>query len=173
MTRPFVFLDRDGTLIEDRHYAHALSDYAPLPGAYEAVRALRAAGFGTAIVSNQSGVGRGLFSAADHARFEAHLLADFAAHGAPLDAAYHCPHRPDEGCDCRKPRPGLLERAAREHGVDLAASWVLGDKESDVGLARNAGCAAVQIGTGARADGVPVAPSLLVAIERFVLAAQR
>jgi D-glycero-D-manno-heptose 1,7-bisphosphate phosphatase len=171
--RPFVFLDRDGTLIEDRHYAHALADYAPLPGAYEAVRALRAAGFGTAIVSNQSGIGRGLFSGADHARFESHLLADFAAHGAPLDAAYHCPHRPDAGCDCRKPRPGLLERARREHGVDLGASWVVGDKESDVELARNAGCAAILIGMEARADAGPVAPTLLAAVQRFVLAAQR
>jgi D-glycero-D-manno-heptose 1,7-bisphosphate phosphatase len=171
--RAFVFLDRDGTLIEDRHYAHALADYSPLPGAYDAVRALRAAGFGTAIVTNQSGIGRGLFSEADHARFESHLLADFAAHGAPLDAAYHCPHRPDAGCDCRKPRPGLLERARREHGIDLAASWVVGDQESDVELARNAGCAAVQIGADARADGVPVAASLLAAVRRYVLAPDR
>ena len=76
------------------------------PGAYEAVRALRAAGFGTAIVTNQSGIARGRFGEADFARFQAHLLADFAAHGAALDASYHCPHLPDAGCECRKPRPG-------------------------------------------------------------------
>jgi D-glycero-D-manno-heptose 1,7-bisphosphate phosphatase len=151
VSRPFVFLDRDGTLIEDRGYHFELSDYAPLPGAYEAVRALRAAGFGTAIVTNQSGIGRGLFSEADFARFQVHLLADFAAHGAELDASYHCPHTPDAGCDCRKPRPGLLLRAQRELGADLAASWVIGNEESDVGLARAAGCAAVQIGE----PGVP------------------
>lgn len=173
MTRRFVFLDRDGTLIEDRGYAHALSDCAALPGAYEAVKALRAAGFGTAIVTNQSGIGRGLFGEAEFARFQAHLLADFAAHGAPLDAVYHCPHRPDEGCECRKPRPGLLLRAQREHDIDLAASWVVGDKESDVGLARSAGCAAVQLGTGERGDGVPVAVDLLDAVRRFVLAQRR
>ncbi|HXZ83992.1 MAG TPA: HAD family hydrolase [Myxococcota bacterium] len=171
--RPFVFIDRDGTLIEDRHYAHELTDYAPLPGAYEAVRALRAAGFGTAVVTNQSGIGRGLFSEADFARFEAHLLADFAAHGAPLDASYHCPHLPDAGCDCRKPRPGLLQRAQREHAVDLARSWVIGDKESDLELARSAGCAAVLVGTNARRDAVPVAPSLLEAVQGFVLAQRR
>jgi len=151
VSRPFVFLDRDGTLIEDRDYAFELADYAPLAGAYEAVRALRAAGFGTAIVTNQSGIGRGRFGEAEFASFQAHLLADFAAHGAPLDASYHCPHRPDAACDCRKPRPGLLLRAARDLGADLARSWVIGDKESDVALARAAGCAAVRIGE----DGVP------------------
>ena len=151
MSRAFVFLDRDGTLIEDRDYAYQLADYAPLAGAYEAVRALRAAGFGTAIVTNQSGIARGRFGEADFARFQAHLLADFAAHGAALDASYHCPHLPDAGCECRKPRPGLLLRAQRELGADLARSWVIGDKESDVELARAAGCAAVRIGE----PGVP------------------
>jgi D-glycero-D-manno-heptose 1,7-bisphosphate phosphatase len=171
VTRPWVFLDRDGTLIEDRGYVHRIADYAPLPGAYEAVRALREAGFGTAIVSNQSGIGRGLFTAADHARFQAHLRADFAAHGAALDAEFHCPHTPDAGCDCRKPRPGLIRRAQRELEIDLARSWVIGDKESDVGLARAAGCGAVRISAaGSEADS---AASLLEAVRRFVLVEAR
>ena len=162
MTRPFVFLDRDGTLIEDRGYVHRIADYAPLPGAYEAVRALRAAGFGAAIVTNQSGIGRGFYGEDDYARFTAHLCADFAAHGAALDGAYHCPHLPDAGCDCRKPRPGLIRRAARELEIDLARSWVIGDQESDVALARAVGCAAVRIGVET--------PSLLEAVRRYVLA---
>jgi D-glycero-D-manno-heptose 1,7-bisphosphate phosphatase len=170
VTRPWVFLDRDGTLIEDRGYAHELADYAPLPGAYEAVRALREAGFGVAVVTNQSGIGRGIFGEAEFARFQSHLLADFAAHGAALDASYHCPHRPDEGCDCRKPRPGLLLRAAREHAIELGASWVIGDKDSDVELARNAGCAAVRIGAPPAAAG---ARDVLEAVHRFVLAERR
>lgn len=171
--RRFVFLDRDGTLVEDREYAHALSDYAPLPGAYDAVRELRAAGFGAAVVTNQSGIGRGLFSEADFARFQAHLLADFAAHGAELDASYHCPHTPEAGCDCRKPRPGLVLRAQRELAIDLPGSWVIGDRESDVALAASVGCRAVRIGGGARADRVAVARDLLEAVRRFVLAAPR
>ena len=171
--RRFVFLDRDGTLIEDREYAHALSDYAPLPGAYDAVRELHAAGFGTVVVTNQSGIGRGLFSEADFARFQAHLLADFAAHDAALDASYHCPHKPDDGCDCRKPRPGLVLRAAREHAIDLPGSWVIGDRETDVGLAASAGCRVVRIGGGARDDGVAVARDLLDAVRRWVLAPAR
>jgi D-glycero-D-manno-heptose 1,7-bisphosphate phosphatase len=166
--RRFVFLDRDGTLIEDREYAFKLRDYAPLPGAYEAVRELRAAGFGAAVITNQSGIGRGLFNESDFARFQSHLLADFAAHGAPLEASYHCPHSPDAGCDCRKPRPGLVLRAARELGADLLESWVIGDRDSDVELAAAAGCRAVRIGGAARSDGVAVARDLLDAVRRFV-----
>lgn len=173
MTRPWVFLDRDGTLIEDRGYVHRLADYAPLPGAYEAVRALREAGFGAAIVTNQSGIGRGRFTEDDYVRFQAHLRADFAAHGAALDADYHCPHAPDAGCDCRKPLPGLIRRAQRELAVDLARSWVIGDKDSDVGLARAVGCAAVRIAGGAPASDSPAAPSLLEAVRRFVLVEAR
>ncbi len=168
--RRFVFLDRDGTLIEDRRYHFRVSDYAPLPGAYEALRELRAAGFGLAIVTNQSGIGRGYFTEADFARFQSHLLADFAAHGAPVDASYHCPHTPDAGCDCRKPRAGMVLRAASEHPIDLAESWVIGNEDSDVALARTVGCRAVRIGGGERADGVAVAADVLDAVRRFALA---
>jgi D-glycero-D-manno-heptose 1,7-bisphosphate phosphatase len=170
--RRAAFLDRDGTLIEDRGYAHRLSDYAPLPGAYEAVRVLRAAGFAAIVVSNQSGVGRGYFTAAALERFEAHLRADFAAHGAALDALYSCPHTDRDGCGCRKPATGMLERARSEHGLDLARSWVIGDKGIDVELARRAGCRAARVLSGAepaRTDETAdvVAADLLGAAQRI------
>jgi D-glycero-D-manno-heptose 1,7-bisphosphate phosphatase len=171
--RPFVFVDRDGTLIEDRGYVHALADYAPLPGAQQAVRELGEAGFGVAIVTNQSGIGRGLYSEQDFARFQAHLLADFAAHGAKLDAAYHCPHLPDAGCDCRKPRPGLIRRAQQDFAIDLTRSWVIGDQDSDVGLARAVGCACVRLGVSPGASDCAAAASLLEAVRRYVLVAAR
>jgi D-glycero-D-manno-heptose 1,7-bisphosphate phosphatase len=171
VTRRFVFLDRDGTLIEDRGYQFELADYSPLPGAYEALRELRAAAFGLVIVTNQSGIGRGYFSEADFQRFQSHLLADFAAHGAPLDASYHCPHRPDAGCDCRKPRAGMVLRAARELAIDLGESWVIGNEDTDVALARTVGCRAVRVGGGDRGDGVPVAADVLDAVRRFLLPA--
>jgi histidinol-phosphate phosphatase family protein len=170
MSRPAVFLDRDGTLIEDRGYAHRLSDCVPLPGAHEAVRELRTAGFAVIVVSNQSGVGRGLFSQRELDAFETHLRAEFAARGAPLDALYSCPHTPEAGCDCRKPATGMLERARREHGVDLLRSWVVGDKAIDVELARRAGCRAIHVQSGVEqlAPGDPRAR-----VERDVLAAAR
>ncbi len=175
--RPCVFLDRDGTLIEERDYAHRPEDYAVLPGAHAAVARLRASGFGVVIITNQSGIGRGVFSAADYAAFESILLGDFAAHGAPLDACYHCPHLPDDACDCRKPGTALALRAAREHGIDLARSWVIGDKDSDVALARGLGCRAVLVLTGHGAEhvervdpGTPIARDLSDAVSRYVLA---
>jgi D-glycero-D-manno-heptose 1,7-bisphosphate phosphatase len=171
MARPFVFVDRDGTLIEDRDYAWRVEDYVPLPGAHEAVRRLREAGFGVILVSNQSGIGRGYFDEDDLARFEAHLRDDFAAHGAALDAAYHCPHASDAGCACRKPATGLIERATREYEIDLARSWVIGDKASDMELAERAGCRGILVLTGQGpayraqvAADVPVVDDLLDAV---------
>jgi histidinol-phosphate phosphatase family protein len=176
--RPAAFLDRDGTLIEDRGYAHRLADYAPLPGVFEAVRLLRAAGYAVIVVSNQSGVGRGYFAAEDLARFETHLQADFAAHGAALDGLYTCPHAPEAGCTCRKPATGLLERARAEHGLDLAQSWVIGDKAIDVELARRAACHAARVLSGVEpANAVEsaevVAADLLSAVREILLRAER
>ncbi|GJG87748.1 D,D-heptose 1,7-bisphosphate phosphatase [Gemmatimonadetes bacterium T265] len=129
-----MFFDRDGTLIDDEHY---LSDPALVrlrPGAAAAVRAVRDAGLAAVVVTNQSGIGRGLF---DHAAYEAvraRLDAVLAAEGAVLDATYYCPHAPDVGppCDCRKPGPGLFRRAAADFGLDLARSGAIGDRVRDL-----------------------------------------
>jgi histidinol-phosphate phosphatase family protein len=143
----FVFLDRDGTLVRDTGYPHRDGDYELLPGVPAALRRLADAGFRLAIVTNQSGIGRGLFGEADFERFQARLLADLAAERVRIERTYHCPHRPDAACACRKPSPGLLWRARDELGADLAASWVIGDGDGDVGLAARAGCrGAVRIG---------------------------
>jgi D-glycero-D-manno-heptose 1,7-bisphosphate phosphatase len=163
--RPAVFLDRDGTLSGEIGYIHRadLPRYALLPGVAHALIRLKAAGYALVVLTNQSGVGRGYFGAdvvdAVHARMRALLLGD----GAAVDAVYYCPHHPDplgaadngelpEGrvqarpvaelcvdCDCRKPKPGLALRAARDLGLDLAASWMVGDKSADLGLAASAG----------------------------------
>ena len=175
--RPYVFLDRDGTLLEEREYAHRAADYAPLPGAHRAVAQLRTAGFGIVVITNQSGIGRGVFSAADYAAFEALLVSDFAAHGAALDGCYHCPHAPEDACDCRKPGTALALLAARKHEIDLARSWVIGDKDSDVELARNLGCRAVLVLTGHGEEnvkrvpaGTRIARDLPDAVSRYLLA---
>lgn len=143
--RPFVFLDRDGTLLEDPGYVHRTEDYRLLPGVVEGLKALQAAGFGLAIVTNQSGIGRGYFTLGDFETLQAHLVDDLARRGVRIEASYFCPHRPDDGCACRKPATGLLERAERELGADLSRSWVIGDAATDVELARRAGCGAVRV----------------------------
>jgi D-glycero-D-manno-heptose 1,7-bisphosphate phosphatase len=154
--RPFVFLDRDGTLVRDTGYPHRPEDYALLPGVPAALRALADAGYALAIATNQSGLGRGRFGPADFARFQSLLEADLAAAGVVLAATLVCPHAPDAGCACRKPAPGLLLRARDELGADLAASWMVGDGERDVEAARRAGCrGAVRVGVAAPAPARP------------------
>ena len=156
MTRRFVFLDRDGTLVRDHGYTHKLADYALLPGVRAGLLRMTQAGFGLAVVTNQSGIGRGYYTEADFNAFQAHLCADLERSGIRIEASFFCPHLPEAGCRCRKPAPGLLWRAREELGVDLAASWVVGDQASDLELARRAGCrGAVRIGVGEPQPGAP------------------
>jgi D-glycero-D-manno-heptose 1,7-bisphosphate phosphatase len=145
----FVFLDRDGTLVRDRGYTHRIEDYELLPGVVSGLRRLLDSGYRLAGISNQSGIGRGYYSAEQYAAFQAHLAGDLARQGIPIDGSYFCPHRPEANCECRKPRPALLHRAERELGADLARSWVIGDSTIDVELAQRGGCrGAVRILTG-------------------------
>ena len=137
--QPFVFLDRDGTLLHDPGYLHKVEDYQPIAGVIEALRELIQAGFALAIATNQSGIGRGYFSEPDFQRFQAHLTQDFAAQGVRFAATLFCPHLPDANCGCRKPAPGMLERAQPELEVDLERSWMVGDKPEDMEFARRAG----------------------------------
>lgn len=138
-----VFLDRDGTLIEDVGYPDDPDRVRLLPGVAEGLRRLRAAGFRLVIVSNQSGIGRGLIAPEDARRVHARTLELLGEQGIALDLAKYCPHAPDEGCDCRKPAPGMLLDAAGELGVDLEGSFMIGDKGTDVAAGRAAGCATV------------------------------
>jgi len=150
--KPFVFLDRDGTLVRDVGYPHRREDYELLPGVIDGAQLLAAAGFALAIATNQSGIGRGRFGWEDYERFHALLLADLAAAGIEILATFVCPHAPDAGCGCRKPAPGLLWRARDELEADLAASWMIGDGQRDVEAARRAGCrGAVRVGVAAPA----------------------
>jgi D-glycero-D-manno-heptose 1,7-bisphosphate phosphatase len=149
----FAFLDRDGTLVRDAGYTYRVEDYELLPGVVDGLRTLGKAGFRLAIVTNQSGIARGYFSEAEFQAFQWHLVDDLARAGVEIARSYHCPHLPDAGCDCRKPEPGLLLRARVELGADLARSWVIGDRESDVELARRGHCAgAVRVPKNGAAD---------------------
>lgn len=139
--RRALFLDRDGTLIVDVGYPRAPDQVELLPGAAAALRALPA-DIALVIVTNQSGIARGRITPAEADAVAARVAARFAAEGVHFAGAYVCPHGPDEGCACRKPAAGLLRRAADELGIDLASSIMIGDKDSDVGAGRAAGCAA-------------------------------
>ncbi len=134
MLRPAIFLDRDGTIIEDRDYLGDPEGVALRPGAAEAIARFNRAGWPVIVISNQSGIGRGLITEKDYEAVRARLDQLLARAGAVLTATYHCPHRPDEDppCDCRKPRPGLFLRAAAEHRIDLARSHYAGDRFRDI-----------------------------------------
>lgn len=150
MPRPAVLMDRDGTLIEERHYLHDPEEVALVEGAGPALRSLAAKGYALVVVTNQSGVARGFFDVAQVMEVHRRLEELLRAEEVRLDGLYLCPHHPDHDgpCACRKPAPGMGEQAARELGLDLARSWVIGDKASDVDFGRALGARSVLVLTG-------------------------
>jgi D-glycero-D-manno-heptose 1,7-bisphosphate phosphatase len=141
-----AFLDRDGVLNIDHGYVHRAEDFRWVEGAREAVALLRSSGYFTVLVTNQSGIARGYYDEHALVRLHQHIQTELAPLGAALDAWYFCPHLPTASvdayrseCDCRKPRPGMLLRAARDHDLDLGASLLIGDKPSDLEAAAAAG----------------------------------
>lgn len=153
--QPAVFLDRDGTISEEIGHITDPSRFRLLPGAAAAVSRLNERGIPAILVTNQTGPARGLCGEDAIRAVHEEMRGQLAAEGARLDAVYYCPHLAGGivpayavDCGCRKPRPGMLLRAAREHGLDLSRSYMVGDKPCDIGAARNAGCRSVLVLTG-------------------------
>ena len=138
VSKPAAFLDRDGTLMEDSGFVGDPARIVVLPGVAEALVALADAGYERIVVTNQSGVARGYFGEPDVVAVHRELAARLAAAGATLDAFYYCAHL-DDGCDCRKPLPGMIRRAVAERDIDLARSVVFGDRGGDIALAQAVG----------------------------------
>lgn len=162
--RRAVFVDRDGVLIANRDgYVRSPDDIEMIPHADTAVRLLAGAGFAVVVVSNQAVVGKGLISEQQARAVHARVVSLFAANGADLYAGYLCPHTAEAGCACRKPRPGLLVHAAARLGLDLPASYMIGDALSDVeaGLAAGATSLMVRTGRGSWQAELPGAARLL------------
>ena len=155
MTRA-VFLDRDGTMIEEADYLRRVEDIRLFPWTVDAIRALNRAGLAVVVVTNQSGIARGMLTEPQLHEIHAAIDRTLRDGGAAVAAYYYCPHHPERGrvtelvgpCGCRKPAPGLVERAARELGLDPARSFVVGDKWADVGLARAVGARGILVRTG-------------------------
>ncbi len=143
---PAVFLDRDGTLMEEAHYCSHPDQVRIIPGVPEALRALKDAGYRLVIITNQSGIGRGYYTLADYQAVQAHFLGLLG--GGLIEATYFCPEAPEMASPRRKPAPGMVLDAARDLGLDLARSWFVGDKAIDVQCARNAGARPILVRTG-------------------------
>jgi D-glycero-D-manno-heptose 1,7-bisphosphate phosphatase len=153
--RPAVFMDRDGTLSHEVGYVNHLSRFRLYPWSVDAVRLVNRAGYAAVVVTNQAGVARGYYPESLVREVNASLRASMEAGGARLDGVFVCLHHPSVGeppyrqdCDCRKPRPGLVRRAENELGLDLARSWVIGDRHGDLQLAWNVGARAALVASG-------------------------
>jgi D,D-heptose 1,7-bisphosphate phosphatase len=145
MQRPAVFLDRDGTINYNVNYCRTLDEFHLLPEAATAIRTLNSAGFLVVVITNQSGVARGLFSEKTLGEIHEYMQLKLVDTGARIDRIYYCPHRAEDDCMCRKPRPGLLLQASAELGISLDRSVMVGDSESDVEAGMSAGCRTVML----------------------------
>ena len=178
MSKRAVFLDRDGTIVEDPGFLHEPDKVKLLPGAAAAIRRLNDAGYRVIIVTNQSGIARGRFTVADYEAVQQRLGALLTAQGARLDGAYFCPHHPQftGPCDCRKPGLKLFRDAQAAFDIDFAQSWWVGDRLSDVQPARLLGGHGVLVTTGdgnlhqgqARALGVTVVADIGEAVQKIL-----
>lgn len=187
MARPAVFLDRDGTMIEDVGYLSRVADVRWFPFTVEAIRLLNRADFLVCVTTNQSGVARGYYDEDAVRALHAHMAAHLSGGGATVDAWLHCPHHPNAdvpeyrvACDCRKPEPGMIRQACERFDVDLSRSFVVGDKPADLGSAARVGARGILVRTGygddvarAHAGGVPdasyVADDLMAAVSWVLL----
>ena len=154
-----IFLDRDGTINEEVGYIERLDKLVIIPAAFEAIRLINLSGFKAVVITNQSGIAKGLFNETFVNQTHERLQTALRQKGAAIDAFYFCPHHPTEGvppyrrvCDCRKPAPGLFHQAARDMAIDLAGSFMIGDRYRDMEAAHRAGVKGVLVKTGYGAD---------------------
>lgn len=152
MADVFVLLDRDGTIIHDKHYLSDPEGVELLPGAAEGLRRLTEMGCKLAVLTNQSGVGRGYYTHADVKACNERMAVLLAPHGVVFEGVFYCPHAPEDGCDCRKPKPGMVEQAIRAHGFDPSTAFMVGDKEADMGVGKKTGATTILVRTGKGAE---------------------
>ena len=147
--KPLVILDRDGVINRDSdEYIKSPEEWIPIPGSIEAIARLHRAGYTLAVATNQSGIGRGLYDETTLERIHQRMHGEIERAGGRLAGIVHCPHRPDEGCDCRKPGTGLLRRINAELGLAVEDAWMVGDSLRDLQCAQAGGCRPVLVRTG-------------------------
>jgi len=160
VTRRFALLDRDGTINEERHHLATADEVALIPGSADALVRLRDLGMGIVVVTNQAEVGRGNLAAEELDRIHDRLRGLLAEQGASVDAIEVCPHAPEDGCDCRKPQPGMALRAAARLGFDTREGIVVGDHLADLGMGRAIGATTILVRSGHGAKAEPDAGDL-------------
>jgi len=146
--KPAVFLDRDGTINREVSYLHRIQDFAFEENACQGIRRMKEKGYQIIIVTNQSGIGRGIYTQKDVEILHAYMKEELKKKGVTVDGIYLCPHTPEENCNCRKPGTALYEQAAREHRINLALSWMVGDRLRDIEAAKKLGSRGALVRTG-------------------------
>ncbi|MEK6984021.1 MAG: HAD family hydrolase [Nanoarchaeota archaeon] len=145
-----VFIDKDGTIVEDAGFVHRIEEFKLVPNAVEGLKLLK--DYKLFIVSNQSGIGRGHFTLNDFNKFNTHLLKELGKNKIKIQKTYFCPHKPEDNCECRKPKKKFLDEAEKEFNIDFKKSFVIGDRISDIEMGKGAGCKTVQVLTGNKVD---------------------
>ena len=141
-----VFIDRDGVIVEDNGYVHKLEDFKLVPNAIDGLKLLK--NYKLFIITNQSGIGRGYYTLQDFFDYNNRVLKELKKQKIKIKKTYYCYHKPEDNCDCRKPKTKFLKDAEKEFGIDLKKSFVIGDRESDFEMGRNAGCKTIHVLTG-------------------------
>lgn len=149
LSMPFIILDRDGVInYESKEYIKTPDEWIPIPGSLEAMATLNRLGFRILIATNQSGVGRGYYSIEMLDRIHEKLMQTLATYGGTVEEIFFCPHRPEEGCCCRKPQPGLIDRIQQKYSLILEDTYLIGDSYVDLLVAKRTGCRPVLVLTG-------------------------
>jgi len=143
-----IFLDRDGTIVLDNGYVHKIEDFHLIPNVLEGLRILQDADYKLIIITNQAGIGRGYYTKKDYFIFREYLHNYLKKNKISITEEYFCPHKPDDDCDCRKPKTGLLEKAVRRFNLNLNECWMIGDSEKDIEVGKNLGCKTIHVLTG-------------------------
>ena len=141
-----IFLDRDGVITEDIGYVHKIEDFKLMRNAIEGLKLLK--NFKLFIVTNQAGIGRGFYKFEDFLNYNNRVLKELEKHGIKIEKTYYCPHKPEDNCNCRKPKVKLVKDAEKEFKLNLKKSFVIGDRKSDIELGKNAGCNTILVLTG-------------------------
>lgn len=146
-----VFLDRDGVInrnAPNKGYVQTWAEFTFIPNALSAIQELTQNGYRIFVITNQAGIGRGLYSEETLKDIHRRMVAEITKAGGKIEAVYYCPHHPDAGCECRKPKPGMLKRAAQEHNVNLSSAYFIGDFTTDIMAGKRAGTATFLVLTG-------------------------
>lgn len=172
MSQPAVFLDRDGVINEDREYVHTIDEFKFIDGVIETCQKLKQQGYLLVVVTNQSGIGRGMFTEEQFMQLTEWMDWSLADRGVDLDGIYFCPHTPEADCACRKPKPGMLLDAAKELDIDMANSYMVGDKVADLEAGRAAGVGTVVLvrsGKPVTAEGEALADQVVPSLAELTI----